>query len=133
MALVVPDKGERALLDMMLKDAAPNPSNLRLFSAVAGAAIVEATVEGDFTEANFTGYAAKALARATWGAAATAGGVSSSTYAQQSWLPTTAQTVLGYYVTENTAGDIMWGELFAAGRALQNGDTLSVTPYIELA
>jgi hypothetical protein len=132
MALIVPDKGERALLDMMLSDASPNAQNLRLYTAVTGG-LVEGTVEGDFTEATFTGYAVRPLVRATWNAAATNTGTTSKGYPQQTWSPLSSQTVLGYYVTENTAGDILWAEAYASGRALQSGDTLQQTISIELA
>lgn len=131
MALLVPDKGERALLDMMLSDASPNAQNLRLYTALAS--LTESTIESDFTEATFTGYSAKALARATWNAASTATGTTSKTYPGQTWSPTSSQTVLGYYVTENTAGDILWAEAFASSRALVSGDTLTVNLSIELA
>ena len=132
MALTVPDKGERAMLDMMLSDASPNAQNLRLYSAVTGG-ITESTVEGDFTEATFTGYSAKALARATWNAASTATGTTSKTYPTQSWSPTSSQTIVGYYITENTAGDILWCEAYASSRALVSGDTLNQSISIELA
>jgi len=131
MALLVPDKGERALLDMMLSDASPNAQNLRLYTAVTGG-ITESSIETDFTEATFTGYSIKALARATWNAASTATGTTTKTYPQQTWSPTSSQTIVGYYVTENTAGDLLWAEAFASSRALVSGDTLAVTLSIGL-
>jgi len=130
MALLVPDKGERALLDMMLSDASPNAQVLRLYTALAS--LTESTVESDFTEATFTGYSTKALARATWNAASTSTGTTTKTYPGQTWSPTSSQTVLGYYVTEATAGDILWAEAFASSRALVSGDTLTVNLSIEL-
>lgn len=132
MPLLVPDAGEVSLLDMALSDAAPNSQTLKLHSAVAGG-IVEGTVHTDFTEATFTGYVAKVLARATWNAASTSAGTSSKTYPQQTWSPTTAEVILGYYVIETTAGGILWAETFASSRSLLNGDTLNLTPRIELA
>ncbi len=132
MALLVPDAGEVSLLDMMLSDASPNSQTMKLYTAVAGG-IVEGTVHGDFTEATFTGYVTKVLARATWAGAATATGTTSKAYPVQSWAPTSAQTILGYYVIETTAGGILWAEAFAASRALVSGDTLNVTPVMELA
>lgn len=132
MALLVPDAGEVSLLDMMLSDASPNSQTLKLYTAVTGG-IVEGTVHTDFTEATFSGYSAKTLARATWNGASTAAGTTSKTYPQQSWSPTSSQTILGYYVIETTAGGILWAEAFASSRALVSGDTLNLTPYIELA
>lgn len=132
MALLVPDAGEVSLLDMMLSDASPNSQTLKLHTAVAGG-IVEGTVVGDFTEATFTGYVAKTLARATWNGASTSAGTTSKTYPQQSWSPGSSQTILGYYVIETTAAGILWAETFAASRSLVSGDTLNLTPYIELS
>jgi hypothetical protein len=128
MALTVPDVGENSLLDMALSDASPAAQELRLYSAVAPA-ISEATVKANFTEATFTGYVMKSLVRATWGAAA--GG--SKAYPQQSWSPTSAETIVGYYVLEATALEVLWCEPFAASRSLENGDTLNLDISIDLA
>lgn len=131
MALTVPDIGERALLDMMLSDASPAAQELKLYSAVSPA-IGESSVAGDFTAATFTGYAKKAMARATWGAAATSG-ATSKTYPLQSWSPLSSQTILGYYITEATDADLLWAEAYASSRALVSGDTLNQTVIIEAA
>ncbi len=128
MALTVPDVGENSLLDMALSDAASAAQELRLYSAVAPA-IGEATVKANFTEATFTGYAMKPLVRATWNAAT--GG--DKAYPQQSWSPTSAQTILGYYVLEATNLEVLWAEAFAASRALENGDTLNLDISISLS
>ncbi len=128
MALTVPDAGEITMLDMMLSDAAPNSQTLKLYSAVSPA-IDESTVHGHFTEATFTSYVAKVLARATWNGAASG----SKSYPVQSWSPGSSQTIVGYYVIETTAGGIMWAEAFASSRALVSGDTLNVTPSIDMS
>lgn len=130
MALLIPDAGEVSLLDMMLSDASPNAQTLKLYSAVSGG-IVESTVHTDFTEATFTNYVAKTLARATWNGASTTAGTTSKTYPQQSWSPGSPQTIPGYYVVEAIAGGILWAEAFASSRSLVSGDTLNFTPYIE--
>lgn len=132
MALLVPNVGERALLDMALSDASPEAQTCKLYTAVTGG-ITESSVHGDFTEATFSGYSSKSLARATWNAAADNAGVSSKAYPQQSWSPTSSQTVLGYYVQKATALTLLWAEAFASSRALQNGDTLTLDIKIELA
>ena len=132
MALLVPDAGEVTMLDMIFSDAAPNAQTLKLHTAVAGG-LVEGTVHTDFTEATFTGYVAKSLARATWNAASTSVGTTSKTYPVQSWSPTTSEVIIGYYVLEATVGGIMFAETFAAARTVQNGDTLTETVRIELA
>lgn len=128
MALTVPDVGENSLLDMMLKDASPNAQELHLYSAISPA-ISESTVVANFTEATFTGYALKSLARATWNAAS----AGQSTYPQQSWSPTSSETIVGYWVEEATAGEVLWVEAFAASRSLENGDTLNLDIAITLS
>ena len=128
MALIVPDVGENSILDMALSDAAPAAQELYLYSAVAPA-LGEATVKANFTEATFSGYVMKPLVRATWGAAA--GG--SKAYPQQSWSPTSAETILGYYILEATDLEVLWCESFAASRALENGDTLNLDISIDLS
>ena len=128
MALTVPDVGENTMLDMILKDASPNAQELHLYSAISPA-ISETTVVANFTEATFTGYALITLVRATWNAAS--GGT--STYPQQSWSPTSSETIIGYWVEEVTGGEVMWVEPFTASRALNNGDTLNLDLSISLA
>lgn len=138
MAIVVPDVGERYLLDRALKGTNNgNNLSLKLYSAVSGG-LVEGTVAGDFTEATFAGYAAKALAPATWGAAATASGTSSSTYgALQTFTRTSTganEAILGYYLVDATTGVLTWGEAFAATRNMVNiNDSIAFTPYFEQA
>lgn len=127
MALIVPDVGEISLLDMALKDASPNAQELHLYSAVSPA-LGESTVVANFTEAAFSGYALRSLSRASW-----TGGVNPATYPQQSWSPTSAETIVGYWVEEATAGEVLWCEAFAASRALQNGDTLNLDISISLS
>ena len=57
----------------------------------------------------------------------------STTFAQQSWSPTSSQTVYGYYVIGATSTILLWAELFASSKNLVNGDTLQLTPKMELA
>lgn len=127
MALTVPDVGETAALDMWLSDAAPAAQELRLYTVLAGG-VSESSVKANATEATFTGYAMRPLVRATWNAASG----DTKTYPQQSWSPTTSETILGYYILEATNLEILWLEAFAASRALQNGDTLNLDLSISL-
>jgi hypothetical protein len=133
-ALVVPDVGEVELLDKMLKDAlsVDESMTLQLYSAVSPA-ISENSVAGDFTACTFTGYVTKTITRASWAGAATAGGVTSTTSTQLSWSPTSPQTVLGYWLVGATSAVLLWAEAFGSSRSVQNGDTLQLTPRMELA
>jgi hypothetical protein len=132
MALLVPDVGEVALLDMMLSDASPEAQTLKLYKSNT------APAEGDtavtYTEADLSGYSSKSLARATWNGASTATGTTSKTYPQQTFSFTGTGTVYGYFVVKASAGTLLWAEkIFTSGQTFNNGDTLKVTPYIELA
>src|SRR3990167_11508210 len=131
MALLAADIGEREMLDMILKDTTPEAQIVRLYSNDYDA--VEGSVAGDFTEVVGGGYAAKTLTRGSWNAASTdGGGVTSATYAAQTWSWTGAATVVGYFVVGATSGSLLWAErLYAgAGQVFGNGDSLTVTPKL---
>lgn len=133
MALLVPDAGEVAMLDALLKTASPEALTLRLYSNNYDA--VEGSTAGNFTEATISGYASKALARATWGGASSAAGVTTSTYgAPQVFSFTGTGQIVGYYIVGSVSGTIYWAErLYATtGQTFNNGDTLTVTPKITL-
>ena len=135
MALVVPNVGEVELLDKLIKDALSVDENytLKLYTAISPA-LGEASVASDFTEAAFTNYVAKTLTRAGWAGASTAGGTTTTTYAQQSWTcGASGETILGYYVIGTTSGILLWAEAFASSRTLANGDVLNVTLSFGLA
>jgi hypothetical protein len=132
MVLLVPDVGEVELLDKLLKDALSVDENYTLKLFKNDITPAEGDVAGTYTEADFTGYVAKTLTRAGWAAASTLAGVTSTTFAQQSWSPTSAQTVYGYYVIGATSTVLLWAERFASPRALVSGDTLQLTPRMEL-
>jgi hypothetical protein len=133
MALLVPDAGEVAMLDMLLKTTTPEGQTLKLYTNNYDA--VEGSVAGDFTEASGSGYAAVALTRGTWGGASTAAGTTSAAYPAQVFSFSGALTIVGYFVVGSSSGTILWAErIYAgAGQAFANGDTLTVTPRVELA
>jgi hypothetical protein len=89
---------------------------------------------GSFTEANFTGYAARTLTRSTWNSAVTVSGKGETSYGSvQSWTcGTTGQTIFGYYV-QGSAGTLLWAELFTTSRVLASGDVLNITPKFTLS
>jgi hypothetical protein len=136
MPLVVPDVGEVRLLDTMLKLALSTNENqiLRLYQNNHTPAA--ASTLGSFTEADFTGYAARTLSRSSWGSAFTTGGKAESTYSPpQSWTcGATGNTIYGYYVVGSLgAGTLLWAELFSTARVLANGDVLNITPKFTLS
>lgn len=138
MAIVVPDVGERYLLNRLLKSTnASNNLTLRLYTAVSGS-LGESTVLGDFTEATFPGYSAATLTNSSWGNASTSTGTSSSTYGSAQTFTRSStgsnEAVLGYYVEDATATVLVYAEAFAAtANMANNGDSITFTPKIELA
>ncbi len=133
MSLVVPDVGEVALLDMLLGTATPETQKLKLYTNNFDC--VEGSVAGDFTVASGSGYADVSLVRATWNAAGTSAGTTSKTYPAQTFSFSGAITIVGYYIVGATSGTLLWAErIYAgAGQAFANGDTLTITPRMELA
>lgn len=133
MALLVPDVGEVACLDMMLKQS-DEDYTLQLYNTDITPA--EGDVAGDYTPsvANFTNYVSKALTRAGWPGASTSGGVTSSSYAQQTWTcGASGNTIYGYWVVNAVTGTLLWAEKFASAKILADTDVLNLTPVMELA
>lgn len=132
MALMVPNVGEQKLLDNALQITTPEALTLKLYTNNYDC--VETSVHTDFTECAISGYAAKSLARASWGAAA-GGAPSSSTYGSaQTFNFTGTGNVVGYYVVGATSGVLYWAErLYATtGQTFNNGDSLTITPKLTL-
>lgn len=132
MSLVVPYVGEVVNLDSMLRLASPEAQILRLYANdVTPSASDVATT---YVEASIPGYAAISLARSSWGAAGTSAGVTSASYPQQTFSFTGSGTVYGYYVVGATSGTLLWAELlFLGGQAFVGGDSLEITPRMQLA
>ncbi|MEY2855668.1 MAG: hypothetical protein RL030_2800 [Pseudomonadota bacterium] len=132
MTLLVPDVGEVALLDMALSDAAPEAQTLSLYTSNTTPA--EGDTAATYTIATGSGSDAKTLARATWNAASTAAGTTSKTYPAQVFSFTGSFTVYGYLIRKVTAGTLLWSEkVYGSGQAFVSGDSLTITPRIELA
>lgn len=132
MALMVPNVGEQKLLDNALQVTTPEALTLKLYTNNFDC--IETSVHTDFTECAIAGYAAKSLARASWGAAA-GGAPSSSTYGTaQTFNFTGTGNVVGYYVVGATSGVLYWAErLYATtGQTFNNGDSLTITPKLTL-
>lgn len=135
MTLIVVNAGEEHFLDLILGVN----YTLRLFKNDVtdglSASQVEALDEGDFTEADFTGYSAKALTGGSW--TTTPGAPCVGVYAEQSFASTadqSAQTIYGYYVTRTSGGALEWFEEFTTPVVIEfNNDTIRITPRITLA
>lgn len=101
MGLLVTNQGERTLLEWALKSAG-GALKLKLFKndAIVG----PNTVAADLTEADFNGYTARTLARASWNAPATNGdGKAEIRYGiDQVYDFASAQSIFGYYLTDSS-------------------------------
>lgn len=128
----VVNAGEESFLDRITSVS----YSLRLFTndVVAGLTPVqiEALTASSFTEATFTGYAAKTLTGGAW--VTTQDDPGRAEYALQTFTRTstgTAQTVYGIYYT--LAGVLHWFEYFDGPIIVtNNGDAINVTPRLTL-
>jgi hypothetical protein len=131
MPLLVPDVGEVELLSRMLNKSATGDVILRLFSN--NYTPVEGATVASFTQASAAGYAAKTLTGASW-TVATNAGVTTASFAEQTFTFTAAQVVYGYYVTNSANTIALWGERFdgAPFNIPSGGGSVKVTPRITL-
>lgn len=134
MPIVMPNQGEEIALDLLL---AINMT-MRLFSNDVTSGLtdvqIEALTESSFTDATFTGYAAKSLTGGSW--VSTQADPSTGTYAQQTYTRTstgTAQTLYGYSMHRASDNKLLWFEYFTGPITVAtNGDTIQITPTITL-
>lgn len=134
MALVFCNAGELLAIVWMLKSTT-TPENLTLKLYKNDYTPDADSEAGDFTEADFTDYAAVTLERDDWGTASTVGGKASIAYdsSPQTWTcGATGNTIYGYFVVGATSGTLIYAERFATPRPLSNGDTLNVQPVVTL-
>jgi hypothetical protein len=135
MTVRVVDQAEEHFLDLVL---AINYS-LRLFTNDVESGLTtaqkDALTEASFTEATFTGYAAKTLTGGAW--TTTPGNPGSASYAVQAFTSTadqTPETVYGYYVLRSSDSKLEWYGYFAAPGVVQyNSESVVVTPALTLA
>ena len=133
MTLLVPDVGERTLLGQMLRDTA-EAQTLKLYSSDTTPA--EGDTASTYTESVASGYSAFSLTRASWSAPATNAGTTSITNGTARVTTFTGSgTINGYFIVGTTSTLLLWAErLFTSpGQSFLSGDSLTVTPYIELA
>jgi len=132
MPLIVPDVGERRMLEYIVNRAQPTELTLRLYVNSVDL-LGEAVSAEDFTEASQNGYVAVQLPGANW-AVSTDSGISVATYA--TGVPfNLAETadVYGYYVTD-ASGEVMWAEEFPSAPfgLPAGGGQIVVRPQIQL-
>ncbi|MBE3084688.1 MAG: hypothetical protein IMZ64_00540 [Bacteroidetes bacterium] len=113
MALLVPDEGEVNLLSHALNKIASADVKLCLFTN--NYTPVEGSVYADFTEAvadDPADYVRITLTGASWTITTTTG-VTTATYAQQTFTFTQASVNYGYFVINNAGTKVLWAERFS--------------------
>lgn len=129
MSLLIPDVAEVEMLTRILKNV--NNQTLKLY--VNDKTPAEGDTAASYTEMSTHSYVAKALDKTLW-TVATNAGVTSGTYAQQSWTFTAAAsvTVYGYFVVDAITGVIMWAERFTYPQVVTGADTpIKLTPILQ--
>ena len=131
MALVVPDVGEVLLLSYALNKIAPG-DDVRLKLFTNDETPDDDTVVGDLTEATAAGYDEITLAKANWTVETAVGGVTTASYAQQTFTFTAGSTNYGYYITDTAGTGLLWVERFtdAPHTIPGGGGTEKITPQI---
>jgi len=128
--MVIPDCGEAELLARALNKNAPDNCKLKLFTD--DQAITEGMVVGDLTECAAAGYAAKTLTGASF-TVATAGGVTTASYAEQTYTFSASATIYGWYLTNNDGSILLAVEKWDAPITIVDSGTIAITPEYTLA
>ncbi len=132
MPLIVANISKPLLLDSMFKDSGNEDFLIKLYTAVSPAVSATSSA-GDFTEANFSGYAPITLTRSSWGASVLTSDTAKSTYPMQAWTcGVTVNTIVGYYIVGADSGLLYWAQVFSVPRTLVAGDAVNLTPTFSL-
>lgn len=143
MPLVVPaNMGEILMLQYILGLASvktgftassTNGPVLKLFANDPVGGVTNSTVVGNLIECTSAGYAAITLVSSGW-TVAQPGGVTTGSYAQQTFTFNTNAVSYGYYVTDTT-GNLLWVERFSGApfSIPDGGGTIAITSKITLA
>lgn len=131
MAFITTYSGEVSLLKYMLNFAPADNKVLHLFTNNQTPA--QSDVLSNYTESVAAGYAASTLTGTAW-TISTVAGTSSAQYAQQTFSFSAAETLYGYYITDNAATQVIWAERFAAAPFTMpvSGGVVDITPVITL-
>jgi len=131
MALLVPNRGEQSVLELVTNKRAVENLTLKLY--VNNVTPAEGDTAASYTEMSTQGYVAKALTGASW--TVTGGAPSDATAALQTWTfdGTGGLTqVYGYFLVGTTSALLYWAERFSDGPypIANNGDKINLTPKI---
>lgn len=142
MTFLTSNEGEKLMLEALVGKVAAGALKLKLFTSntTPGDADTVAT----YTEMGAVqGYASKTLATASWNAGVAGTGTGSATtnkasidYPQQTFTfdgTGGAQTVYGYFITDNAGTTLLGAERFASAQAVATaGDVIKITPKLRL-
>jgi len=134
-SVIVLNQGESAILQNGVTGVA---YDLRLYKNDVKSgrtpAEIDALTEADFTQANFTGYAAAAIATGAW--SILAGNPTKATNVEKTFTSSanqTAQSIWGYYVTRTSDAKAIWFEQFPGPVLIEFiNDAIKATPAITL-
>jgi len=113
MSILVPNVGEVLALGLICNKTAQGDLKLKLYKSNTTPA--EADTVSTYTESTATGYAAKTLTGASWTITTDGGGVTTASYAAQTFTYSAAESVYGYYVTNNAGTTLLFAEKFSDG------------------
>lgn len=143
MAITIANEGEKVLLEAMVGKVAAGNLKLKLYTNNYTPTHTDTVAA--FTEMGAVqSYVEKTLAPASWNAGAAGAGSGTSlankasiTYAQQTWTADGtggAQTVYGYFITDNAGTTLIGAEKFAAPVTFATaGDTIKIDPKLTLS
>lgn len=137
MAFVLADVGAAMLLNAALNNVWPTGGKdltLKLFVSDTNPA--DTNVAGDFTEASGGDYSTKTLSNGSW-VVADAAGIQTASYAEQTFTFNGAlsggASIYGYYVVDADGVLVCAGRLDETFTPANNGDTLKVTPKVQMS
>lgn len=127
MALLVPNVGEREMLNRILNGADKSVLHLYRVDKVPA----ETDVVTSYSEVNTGGYAPITLSN-PWNISTT--DPTEASYAQVSFDFSGSATVFGYYVTNQDSSILLWAEKFNDGpyNIPSGGGSVKITPKIQL-
>lgn len=133
MALRLVNTGEVYSLGVLVNKV--QPADLILHLAQAAFTPADTDEAGDYTEADFDGYAQETLDGGAW--LITAGAPSEAIYPPVIWTRASsgeAQTIYGYYLTNGDTGELIWAEEFPLPQTItESGQEITVVPRITAA
>jgi hypothetical protein len=131
MPLVLPNQGEGILLSNTLKGGLEGDPAWDIGLYKNDYTPVQGSVNSDFTEADFTGYARQGIDPSLWTSPTIISNRASMTANSGDPYEFTntgsSQTIYGYFIFDTTSSLIIAAEKFGTSRTLATGDKLEVT------